>query len=243
MVELGSVVHKMGSIEASVDNSAVRVIAGVDLMLERRVVDAGGLTADSILKKVQQAMNDFMAPMFAYLEAHARSPVEAAPASAAPAVERSHWHLWEGKMHRVPQDFAFPAVSALTAWQLWCCGNAENHWPPFRSLEPSDMGTRNLRKRLSDLRFLMRKIEQLVKAVDASMWVDTPSIQKTIDMFALAEPGLELANVSEQKRKRRCGQLCWITVVDEIRSRTCIHRPRKRVQLDGDVHREIGVVT
>ncbi|KAG7363804.1 hypothetical protein IV203_027165 [Nitzschia inconspicua] len=62
-------------------------------------------------------------------------------------------HIWGGRIHPVPQDFTFPNSCSQIAWQYWMCGDRQKRYPPLRSRD--DMPSTNMRKRLSDLRYLM----------------------------------------------------------------------------------------
>ncbi|DBA02814.1 TPA: hypothetical protein N0F65_006604 [Lagenidium giganteum] len=85
-------------------------------------------------------------------------------------VSTSTIYCWGGIMRRLPATFEFPKVSVSAAWQPWQCGGGRRNYPPFRSLEPNDMPTTNARKRLSDSRFLMNKIEDAENALE-SIWM------------------------------------------------------------------------
>lgn len=90
-------------------------------------------------------------------------------------------HLVNGAMRRVPQDFKFPSCSILQLWQLWCLGDSEKKLPPFRLLEAKDMVNRTLQKRLNDVKFLLKKIENKAKILGISLPVQ--NIMQANDVF------------------------------------------------------------
>ncbi|OWY97108.1 hypothetical protein PHMEG_00032447, partial [Phytophthora megakarya] len=73
-------------------------------------------------------------------------------------------HFWGGKFRRVPVDFSIPDCSVRHMWVLWVCGNRAKHIPPLRLLDGRDMPNRKMQKRLSQLRFLMAKLEKDAKS-------------------------------------------------------------------------------
>lgn len=66
----------------------------------------------------------------------------------------------------MPQDFEIPSVSLQIAFQLWCLGDGVKEYPPFRQLEPDDLGSDQIpaqkkkRRRLSDLGTVMGRLEK-----------------------------------------------------------------------------------
>ena len=127
-------------------------------------------------------------------------------------------HMWGGKFHLVPEDFSFPDASTLLAWQYWVCGDREKELPPLRSLSPDDMSSKNMRKRLSDFKFLMQIIEEKIKEIGE--WKDNVTVQEANEMFAKCKHlVLVQDNVSEKMRKRRPEQIKWSTMVNLIRKK------------------------
>jgi len=75
-----------------------------------------------------------------------------------------------------PPDFELPQVGPLTAWRLLLLGDKNRGLPPFRLLNPKDFpGKRNLRKRISDWKFLYNTIVAKVD-VDVDTIVDDDQI-------------------------------------------------------------------
>ncbi|KAK1928349.1 hypothetical protein P3T76_016179 [Phytophthora citrophthora] len=62
-------------------------------------------------------------------------------------------HNWGGAIHRFPKGIKLPSGTPEQSWAFWCCGDSAKNLPPFRMMRTSDLGSGNLRKRLSDLKF------------------------------------------------------------------------------------------
>jgi hypothetical protein len=125
-------------------------------------------------------------------------------------------HAWGGGLHTVPESFEIPAVSVRDAWHLWMHGDVNNNFPPFRLLQPGDMSHKNKRKRLSDLKYLMRKIQRKADDLGIDCRNLTPrSINSTFD---LCRDSVKVPLKTARRRVRRYGQLVWLSVVDILRT-------------------------
>ncbi len=116
----------------------------------------------------------------------------------------------EATLHRVPKEFSFPSVSLLLAWQHWCCGNLEKGYPPFRELQPNDMVSKNMRKRLSDYKSVMKKIEN--EAVRQQIWTDRSTLPEVNEMFFKCVHTLGVDDCLDEVRVRRLSQTNWSTL-------------------------------
>ncbi|OWY95499.1 hypothetical protein PHMEG_00034485 [Phytophthora megakarya] len=70
---------------------------------------------------------------------------------------------------------------------------------------PIDLGSGNLRKRLSDLKFLMSEIERAAKELNLS--ITNMSSSETVTVFQQCKFAVELPAETEKNKKRRRGQL------------------------------------
>ncbi|RHY63869.1 hypothetical protein DYB30_005634 [Aphanomyces astaci] len=62
-----------------------------------------------------------------------------------------HQHMlysWGGRLHKLPESFAFPNVDTATAWALWWLGKDSEI--PFRTIDPHDLATKKQRRILSE---------------------------------------------------------------------------------------------
>eukprot|EP00644_Phytophthora_capsici_P006645 jgi/Phyca11/118431/e_gw1.36.382.1 len=132
----------------------------LNVALEQRAIGAGVVTFDGLDTALKRCLDG---------AGHPNNPMS------------TPTFFWNGKFRRVPPDFELPDCSVAMLWVLWQCGNASKKTPPLRMLDGRDMPNRNLQKRLSDARYLMRMVEDEAKRTG--------------------------------NRKRRRGQLSWISVV------------------------------
>jgi hypothetical protein len=95
--------------------------------------------------------------------------------------ETTTLYTWGGSLHLVPEDFEFPHVTVSDAWQMWVVVDSRKGYPPLRKLSPSDFLTRNNRKRFSDLKYLMKKIEEEARRIRVSCQNMTPA--KAVQVF------------------------------------------------------------
>jgi hypothetical protein len=96
------------------------------------------------------------------------------------------FHMYDGKLHRVPKDWRIPRCNTMSLWRQWLIGDDEKQIPPLRVItymdfkhlddvplsdfektaKPGPKAVRNRRnqsKVWSDLRYLMNYIMDLVK--------------------------------------------------------------------------------
>ncbi|ETI34606.1 hypothetical protein F443_18931, partial [Phytophthora nicotianae P1569] len=124
--------------------------------------------------------------------------------------ERMLTHFWGGRFRRVPAGFHVPDCSIRQAWLLWRCGNEAKRWPPFRLLDGRDVPDRKQQRRLSDLRFVMKKLEH--DATSKNLLQDCRSIEDATNMYLACVDSVAAESTTERSRKRRRGQLSWSTV-------------------------------
>lgn len=192
----------------AIDAAVPKIIGGVSQVLEDKGIEAGTVTRDGLKEMLHKVLDD--AGVFAARD-DIRAIVPAAQHPQLPVVPHQVY-MWGGAFHPVPQDFALPDCNTLSAWQLYVCGDRSKGYPPFRFLQPPDMSTKNLRKRLSDFKFLMQVLEKKVKVLEK--WIATPSLEQANEMFVAASPVLE----SAFRKTQRSSQLQWSTVVNKVRA-------------------------
>jgi len=196
------------------------VVSGMSDLLEEKAVGAGTVTRHGLAEYMTEVWES--SPLYkslsAFLAQHDSSASSASSAlsstsSAHPQVTTAH--MWGGRFHLVPQDFSLPDGSALLAWQQYLCGDPARGYPPIRVIPPEDMPSSNLRKRLSDFKFLMRTLEEHVKAADR--WIDRPTIAHANEMFYIGASALQLS-FSDESSNKRSSQTKWLTLVKHLRS-------------------------
>lgn len=124
-------------------------------------------------------------------------------------------HRWDGGLHLVPQDFDFPQVSVQEMWRIWINGDAHRSYPPLRRLIPNDMPSKKLRKRLSDLRYLMKRIESAAVALGINVHNLTPRSSRRA--FESCKDAVHVADVTNDGRRRRKQELVWVSIVRILR--------------------------
>jgi len=214
----------------AISNIPPEVVKGVDRLLEQKAVNIGAVTrsgVEDVLMNVLdktgllKAVHDLKAGV---LSAHSAS--SSSSSSAAGATERKLFkpHMYDGHFHRVPQNFDFPAVGTLLMWQHYVCGDPGGTYPPLRDLKAKELPSRNLKKRLSDLNFLMKPIEAKLRA--DNLWKNSPSFEEANQMFLHGQTAI-MPSVPNQ-RKRRYAEIQWRTVVNALRG------PKRRVATEHD---------
>jgi hypothetical protein len=101
-------------------------------------------------------------------------------------------------------------------FQLWCSGDREKRICAFKKFDHMDMPTIALKKRLSDVRNLMGRLEK--KLQNDNAWIVNPSLAEINIMFAHAKGVLEIPVQTKKGRKRQLDQLSWQTHLDLLRS-------------------------
>ena len=151
------------------------------------------------------------------------TPVAATTTTTTTTEQGNRLFAWgDGRLHCLPIDFKFSTMSALSAWQLWCCGDPGKGYIQFKKLEPHDLNVKNARKRLSDLRTLMLAIED--GARDRNVFVSNPTIEQANTMFLTVMPELNIFGTQSHslpihQRHARATQMTLNTTVKLLRKK------------------------
>jgi len=93
--------------------------------------------------------------------------------------------------------------------------------PPYRFILPSPIPGKNERKRLCDLRWIMKRIEkEYLKNSNDIKIPEKISPRLAMDIFEQCEDVVRLPNETHKLRKRRTTQLSWVTNVNCLRKLT-----------------------
>lgn len=183
-------------------------INGIVKELEKRAIRANAVTQDGLKDAIIQCLKD--AGIWQRSE-------KVNDVSVPRQEERIEYpvHYRNGHYYGVADDFEFPAVSVKDIWSHWLFGDTRKLIPPLRKLTFTDMPTKNQRKRLSDLKYLMTKIEnQLLDNGINITNLDPITANTAFD----AHCGIiDVDNYTHKKRKRRKTQIVWQTVVRILR--------------------------
>lgn len=82
-------------------------------------------------------------------------------------------------------------------------------------MKPEDLSSKNLRKRLSDFKFIMQRVEDNAK--EKGVWKDRPTELEALEIFEKAGEVIQLPDQTKSGHKRRRGQLSWVSAVNIMR--------------------------
>ena len=108
-------------------------------------------------------------------------------------------------------------MASEALFRLWCSGDREKQICPYKKFERLDMPTDAAKKRLSDVRSLMGRLEGKLRAENA--WIANPSLAQVNEMFARAKDVLAVPEQTSKGRKRRVDQLSWYRHLDLLREK------------------------
>uniref|UniRef100_A0A7S0HUI6 Uncharacterized protein n=1 Tax=Hanusia phi TaxID=3032 RepID=A0A7S0HUI6_9CRYP len=127
---------------------------------------------------------------------------------------------WKGAYHALPEGFQWKRIGAHQAFELWMHGSAEHGYPPFKEVTRSDFSSGGAKKRLSDLKYLMKRIQE--HAESKGIWVEDPSYEQVKRIYMQCEEYLlgeyKLPGV-KRGSDERFSQISWQTVVKNMRKR------------------------
>ncbi len=76
---------------------------------------------------------------------------------------------YNGSYHRIPENFHFNGIDGKCIYKMWHFGIPQERICPFNQLTGRDMPNRNLKRRLSDLKRFIRKIEQKANELEVAI--------------------------------------------------------------------------
>ncbi|KAE8902325.1 hypothetical protein PF003_g14132 [Phytophthora fragariae] len=187
---------------SKIEEARAGTVQDIMAELEKRAIGAGTVTYDGLHDAIRRCLQ----------ETGVADLVEKLTTTSAPDTnsteeerESQPCHYWGGKFRRVPTEFDIPDCSVRHVWLLWLCGNKAKQVPPLRLLDGHDMPSRKLQKRLSQLRYVMRKIESC--ATSKGLLQRTLTIEEATQVFLDCADSVAVPDTTEQSRKRRRGQL------------------------------------
>jgi hypothetical protein len=189
-------------------------------MLEEKAVGAGTVTFQGLERHLDKCLEKAgIQELINKLSTSQTEPPSVTTTIEPPATSPSIF-FYNNKFWRVPQEFSFPDCNTSTLWQLWNEGNDNRRIPPYKTLKAKDLPLKNLSKRLSDIKFLMSKIEN--KATELGISIDTNTTgtvryEHLNEVFHRCRSAIAIPDATTQNRRRRKQQLSWRTVVNELR--------------------------
>ncbi|KAG6956754.1 hypothetical protein JG688_00011263 [Phytophthora aleatoria] len=127
----------------------------------------------------------------------------------------NHPTLWRNYAENHPDD-------SLNFQRLWWFGSPSTNASPYRSLVPIDLPTIRARKRLSDFRYIMIKIENIARKQQT--YVDNPSLLQARQMLSAAMSELPMHDQTQRNYTRRSEHLQWSTIVNILRKQSRLQR-------------------
>lgn len=193
-----AILSHISSVRAGLDSVTSAVVEGVKQVLEERDISTGTVSRQFIQSMFQQFGQSMQA-------------TASGTEGATPCSDKYLIHFYEGKFHRLPQSYRLPKCSFRHVFVHWMLGS--DGVPPLRALHNRDLPTVEDRKRLSDLRSLMSKLESSIRSSDS--WIENP--KTSADVNQMFDHGmLRISHETAQGRHRRLHQLCWTTVVRHL---------------------------
>ncbi len=122
------------------------------------------------------------------------------------------WNHKDGKLRRVPPDWTFPNSTLSVLWDHWCCGDSVKKIAALCKLENADVEhIKRGRRTINDIRFLMRKIEDVAKQNGVYKKCLTREEAKVI-YEKCNKAAIPIADTT-QGRKRSIATLKWPSVI------------------------------
>ncbi len=151
-------------------------------------------------------------------------------------------YMWRGKVGRLlPDDFKLPASGPRDMWQLFIAGNPCQGVRPLRLVSGDHVCDKNVKKRFSDFKTLMRMVEQKVR--DEGQWSDAETIANAEQMFEIGKVAVELPSKSRKNYTRRNGNLAWTSVLKVLREEKRVAKPvrgKKRGRREEEEEEEVS---
>jgi len=133
--------------------------------------------------------------------------------------------MWQNRLHSLPEDYELPNGSVMISWQHYCCGNQNKGYPPLRIISPVDMSSENKKKRFSEFRFLMGKIEEKVR--EQGKWKQNPSVAEVNEMLESAISQIGISDKTKKNKPRSLKNMSWTSAANYARGRKK-NRTKKR---------------
>ncbi len=84
-------------------------------------------------------------------------------------------------MRQLPEGYSIPIVPPLILWQLYVCGHPSENIPPLRIVAPFDFSILKERKKLTDVRFLMKRLQN--ESMKKGLWISPMTIEQAAMMI------------------------------------------------------------
>lgn len=222
MVDLKNQCAKLAEIQCGVDHVPAKVVDGVRQIIQDSGVEAGNITPDYF----NRVIRDLQENLRSEISASRGQSSGAAAHEALPSTPAAYGYQWGGHPRLLPEAFQFPDVCVRDCWLLWWTGNRREGIPPYRSLEWQDCSAKKARKRLSDIRVIMKAVEE--KAAGREEWDPDRATEESAKAVFL-DAFCDLPWAEQDLNKRRINQAWMVpTAVRKLREGMAIHENAAR---------------
>ena len=216
--EMKTIAHQLERNLEKQNENIQLIINGVMKELEAKAVGLGTVTQAGLKESLMNCLEDAGVMRIVRRLDNPGNCEEKLQEKQDISVQSRQTYMCGGKFDFVPVDFHLPKGSVVEAWRNWCMGDERLGYPPFKSLRPDDFSNKNARKRLSDYRFMMMQIEQ--KASDLGIHMPIKTEQEAVSVFERCKSVVSVPHETVTGKRRRTGQLSWLTVVDFLRCKS-----------------------
>jgi len=145
-------------------------------------------------------------------------------AAVEPGSDQIQWHTsnWGGHLEQmVPEGWRLPKCGAKEMWNLWWFGNKSERIRPYQKLQPWNLKDSNDKDRLSKVKGVMEKIEDVAKEnklIEDGKTITQLTAAECSKVFdtAYAELLRRLKSKMTGKRKCRTEQIAIVTVYEHL---------------------------
>jgi hypothetical protein len=179
------------------------------VVLDEKGVAAGNLTSNQITNLITSGIHSVLHnhPMLQHV-----GQLENREDNAGDRNNSHTAYNWKGKFHYLPEGYRLPDVPLLQGWMIWWEGNKESAIPPLSIVTPSDFNDKNMRKRYSDWKTIMNRMQEELRAI--GQWKARQTTQKLIEMCESAAASLPQ---NKKDKSNRPNEWKVITATKELR--------------------------
>ena len=174
-----------------------------------------------IVQELQQAIQHVQppaqSPQLQLLQQQEQAQVVAVASNSDPdGLTGSSLYMWNGRIHRIPENFQFPQM--ITAEQLmmrWLLGDADQKIRPFRLLTSKDFERHdktNIKRFLRGAQLCKYIEEQINLTQDNDIDFSNISAETAKQLYVKVKNTVERSPTAMPSAKHRANQLSWVTV-------------------------------
>lgn len=195
----------------TIESNRIKVVQDIILELEERAIGAKTVTFDGLNDMIESCLErSGITSLVDHIRSNRSHDNQICNNEVGQSANES------GKYRRLPDTFSFSDCGPRHLYMLWVFGNKNEGWPPFRLIQSKDLKTKDQKKRLCDVRFLMRRIDRKAKTLNINI-TDIMDIETVMSTFERCKEAIAVAENTEHQRKRRTSQLSWRTFVNLLR--------------------------